>query len=215
MKLSILSVLVAFAAASCGSVSVPRENYWRLDLPARDAQKAGANTNATSATTRMLRVQDLQLGNAMSGDFLVVSHGPSRLSTRELDRWVAPLDRLATDALVLSLSRTGSFALVKGAGDGGAEDLTLNGRILDFCEHRNAAGERMAVAQFSFWLEGKDGLVFADEFRGASPIDSEGAEASVKALSLALQQVVDQVSSRIVLQALQPTWPDAAPSSAR
>lgn len=212
MKLSILFVLVALAAASCGSVSVPRENYWRLDLPTRDAQKTVANATSTQ---RMLRVQDLQLGNAMSGDFLVVSHGPSRLSTCELDRWVAPLDRLATDALVLSLSRTGSFALVKGAGEGGAEDLTLNGRILDFCEHRNAEGERMAIAQFSFWLEGKEGLVFADEFRGASPIEGEGAEASVQALSLALQQVVEQVSLRIMLQALQPSWPDAAPSSAR
>lgn len=196
--------------ASCGSVSVPRESYWRLDLSCNDSHKA-----VPAASSHVLRVQDLQLGNAMSGDFLVVSHGPSRLSPRELDRWVAPLDRLATDALVLSLSRSGSFSLVKGAADGGAEDLTLNGRILDFCEHRSETGERTASAQFSFWLEGKDGLVFADEFRGTAKIEGEGAEASVKALSLALQQVVDQVSSRIALGVTLRLPPDATPPSPR
>ncbi len=196
--------------AACGSVTIPRENFWRLDLP---AQRAGLA--AAPMASPILRVQDLQLGNAMSGDFLVVSHGPSRLSTRDLDRWVAPLDRLATDAVALSLSRSGSFALVKGAGDGGAEDLTLNGRILDFCEHRSAAGERAAFAQFSFWLEGQEGLVFADEFRAAAPIEGDGAEASVQALSLALQQVVDELEARIALATPRASWPDAAPPQGR
>jgi uncharacterized lipoprotein YmbA len=205
-----LACVLLGSLPSCGSVSIPRENYWRLDLVGHDVQKA-----TPTAASHVLRVQDLQLGNAMSGDFLVVSHGPSRLSPCELDRWVAPLDRLATDALVLSLSRSGSFSLVKGASDGGAEDLTLNGRILDFCEHRSQTGERQASAQFTFWLEGKDGLVFADEFRGMAPIEGEGAEASVKALSLALQQVVDQLASRIALGVALRLPSDATPASPR
>ncbi len=213
MKFSILCAFLALAVASCGSVSVPRESYWRLDLAGRDQTKLGTSANA--AATRVLRVQDLQLGNAMSGDFLVVSSGPSRLSTRELDRWVAPLDRLATDALLLSLSRTGAFALVKAAGDGGAEDLTLNGRILDFSEHRDDTGKRAAIAQFTFWLEGKDGLVFADEFCGMTPIVGEGAAAAVQALSIALQQVVNQVMTRIALQSLGAAALEATPATPR
>lgn len=187
---------------------MPRESWWRLDIPAAAAK-------APSRDGIVLRVQDLQLGNAMSGDFLVIAHGPSRLETRELDRWVAPLDRLATDAFVLGLARSGAFSLVKGAGDGGGEDLTLHGRITDFAEHRGADGSRAAVASFSLWAEGKDGMRFADEFRGVAQIEGQGAEASVKSLSLALQQVVDQVRSRIALQSVVGESPSATPPQDR
>ena len=196
------------ALSSCSSVEVPRESWWRLDIPV-----AGLSANSRDAC--VLRVQDLQLGNAMSGDFLIIAHGPSKLEARELDRWVAPLDRLATDAFIVGLSRSGAFSLVKGAGDGGDEDLTLHGRITDFAEHRNDDGSRAAVAAFSLWVEGRDGVRFADEFRGVAPIEGQGAAASVKALSLALQQVIDQVRARIVLQSLSTANPDAAPPQSR
>lgn len=196
------------ALSSCSSVEVPRESWWRLDIPV-----AGLSANSRDAC--VLRVQDLQLGNAMSGDFLIIAHGPSKLEARELDRWVAPLDRLATDAFIVGLSRSGAFSLVKGAGDGGGEDLTLHGRITDFAEHRNDDGSRAAVAAFSLWVEGRDGVRFADEFRGVAPIEGQGASASVKALSLALQQVIDQVRARIVLQSLSTANPDAAPPQSR
>jgi ABC-type uncharacterized transport system auxiliary subunit len=196
------------ALSSCSSVEVPRESWWRLDIPV-------AALSANSRDACVLRVQDLQLGNAMSGDFLVIAHGPSKLEARELDRWVAPLDRLVTDAFLVGLSRSGAFSLVKGAGDGGGEDLTLHGRITDFAEHRNDDGSRAAVASFSLWVEGRDGVRFADEFRGVAPIEGQGAAASVKALSLALQQVIDQVRARIVLQSLTNGNADAAPPQGR
>jgi ABC-type uncharacterized transport system auxiliary subunit len=198
----------ALALSSCSSVEVPRESWWRLDIPV-----AGLSANSRDAC--VLRVQDLQLGNAMSGDFLIIAHGPSKLEARELDRWVAPLDRLATDAFIVGLSRSGAFSLVKGAGDGGGEDLTLHGRITDFAEHRSDDGSRAAVAAFSLWVEGRDGVRFADEFRGVAPIEGQGAAASVKALSLALQQVIDQVRARIVLQSLTNGNADAAPPQGR
>lgn len=208
MQRNAMLLCAGLALSSCSSVEVPRESWWRLDIPV-----AGLSANSRDAC--VLRVQDLQLGNAMSGDFLIIAHGPSKLEARELDRWVAPLDRLATDAFIVGLSRSGAFSLVKGAGDGGDEDLTLHGRITDFAEHRNDDGSRAAVAAFSLWVEGRDGVRFADEFRGVAPIEGQGAGASVKALSLALQQVIDQVRARIVLQSLSTANPDAAPPQSR
>jgi ABC-type uncharacterized transport system auxiliary subunit len=208
MQRNAMLLCAGLALSSCSSVEVPRESWWRLDIPV-----AGLSANSRDAC--VLRVQDLQLGNAMSGDFLIIAHGPSKLEARELDRWVAPLDRLATDAFIVGLSRSGAFSLVKGAGDGGGEDLTLHGRITDFAEHRNDDGSRAAVAAFSLWVEGRDDVRFADEFRGVAPIEGQGAGASVKALSLALQQVIDQVRARIVLQSLSTANPDAAPPQSR
>ena len=208
MRRNAMLLCAALALSSCSSVEVPRESWWRLDIPV-----AGLSANSRDAC--VLRVQDLQLGNAMSGDFLIIAHGPSKLEARELDRWVAPLDRLATDAFIVGLSRSGAFSLVKGAGDGGGEDLTLHGRITDFAEHRSDDGSRAAVASFSLWVEGRDGVRFADEFRGVAPIEGQGAAASVKSLSLALQQVIDQVRARIVLQSLTNGNADAAPPQGR
>jgi ABC-type uncharacterized transport system auxiliary subunit len=208
MRRNAMLLCAALALSSCSSVEVPRESWWRLDIPV-----AGLSANSRDAC--VLRVQDLQLGNAMSGDFLIIAHGPSKLEARELDRWVGPLDRLATDGFIVGLSRSGAFSLVKGAGDGGGEDLTLHGRITDFAEHRNDDGSRASVAAFSLWVEGRDGVRFADEFRGVAPIEGQGAAASVKALSLALQQVIDQVRARIVLQSLTNGNADAAPPQGR
>ena len=57
--------------------------------------------------------------------------------------------------------------------------------------------------------------MFADDFRGMALIEGEGAEASVKALSHALQQVVDQLSSRIALGVALRLPSDATPASPR
>jgi len=176
--------------SACGSVQLPREHYWRLELPA-------ASTPGEQAT-RVLRVQDLQLGNSLSGDCLLVADGPSHVETRDLDRWVAPLDRLVTDAVVQGLTRAGTWALVKGGADGGAEDCVLSGRVIDFCEYRATADSpRTARAAFSFWAESNGQVLFAEELRAEVPIDAAGPEGAVRALSAALQEVVGGLDARL------------------
>ena len=123
MQRNAMLLCAGLALSSCSSVEVPRESWWRLDIPV-----AGLSANSRDAC--VLRVQDLQLGNAMSGDFLIIAHGPSKLEARELDRWVAPLDRLATDAFIVGLSRSGAFSLVD-EGDLARSVAQATGRELD------------------------------------------------------------------------------------
>jgi uncharacterized lipoprotein YmbA len=200
--------VVIGSLAACGSVELPREQFWRLDLPA---------TAASDLPQRgVLRVGDLQLGNSLSGDCLVVASGPSKLETCDYDHWVAPLDRLVTDAFVLGLSRTRLWALVKSSGDGGGEDYTLNGRILDFSEQRaSATSPRSARASFSFWIENRSGLVFADEFRTVVAIHESGPEGAVRALSQAVQQVVDELSGRMRTETTMQSSVNAEPPAGR
>lgn len=180
--------LAAIVLASCGSVELPREHFWRLDLP------APAGGELPRAGT--LRVLDLQLGNALSGDCLVRADGPLHLEPLELQRWVAPLDRLITDATILGLTRTRMFAVVKGAGDGGGEDWTIGGRIVDFSEH---TGEPVGTgyAHFVFWLDRAGEVLFAEEFHAEVPLARPGAEATVASLSHALQQVLDELVGKM------------------
>ncbi len=203
LTLSLLSVLSA-----CGSVELPREHFWRLDLP---APAGGALPRGG-----VLRVDDLQLGNSLSGDCLVRADGPLHLEQRELQRWIAPLDRLITDAVMLGLSRTRVFTLVKSAGDPGSADHTLHGRIVEFAEV--AQGDRVVGrAALQFWVEGKDGIALATEIQSEAPLtDAAGApatgpEAAVRALSTALQQVLDELVGRLQQAGLLSSVVDATP----
>lgn len=184
----LLAAIAAAAVAACGSVEVPRERYWRLDLPA-----AGPGPGPAAL---VLRVLDLQLGQALSGDCLLVADGPVRVRPQEFDRWVAPLDRLVTDAMVLGLSRTRLFSLVKDGSDSGGEDLSLSGRIVDFAEVAGTDGPAVRVA-FDLALLHGDRPVFQDEFGATVRIGQSGAVAAVPALSAAMGQVVVQVAERI------------------
>lgn len=182
-------LLGAGIATGCRAVQVPREQFYRLELP--------QPTVTHPARATVLRVHDLQLGNALSGDCLLVADGV-RLEPRALDRWVAPLDRLVTDALVLGLSRTRRFELVKGAGDPGGEQLSLHGRIVEFAETRDADGMRARVV-LDLWLENGEQVVFHDEFAAVVPLEGPvvGASRAVAGLSQALAQVQAQLLRRI------------------
>ena len=199
----VLSLLSA-CALGCRSVEVPRERYYRLEPPAAGPADPGRGG--------VLRVLDLQLGTALDSDCLLVAEGV-RLEPRPLDRWVAPLDRLVTDALVLGLSRSRTCALVKGGADPGPETWSLHGRIVDFAEVRTAAGGEARVA-LELWLEDERGQVlFHDEFVACEPLAEAGPDAAVAALSHGLQGVVGRVVQRMQADGLFAAARPAAPSS--
>jgi uncharacterized lipoprotein YmbA len=171
----------------CSSVEVPSERFFRIDPPAAAVrEQPGAG---------ILRVYDLQLGRAIDGDRLMVADGV-RLQPRPLDRWVAPLDRLVTDALVLGLSRSGACALVKGAVDPGPETWSLHGRIVEFAEVRGTAGPEARVV-LELWLEAAGQLLFQGEFAAAEPLREPGADAAVAALSRGVHGIVGRVVERM------------------
>jgi uncharacterized lipoprotein YmbA len=188
----------AMALGACSSVEAPRERLFRLDLPAAASPDPGR--------AGILRVQGLQLVTALDGDCLLVQRGV-RLEPRSLERWIAPLDRLVTDALVIGMSRARVCALVKGAADPGTEDWTLHGRIVEFAEAARDGGSEACVT-LELWLEDHGQLVFHDEFTAVEPIDGSGPEAAVAGLSSGLQRIVDEVvrhmQSRGLFAALRP-----------
>lgn len=192
---------VAFAAlAGCGSVAVPREQYFRLALPpAAAAPHGGAG---------VLRVFDLQLGRSVDADCLMIGDG-LRLEPRPLARWVAPLDRLVTDALVLALARGGACALVKGPADPGAETWALHGRIVEFGEVVGPGG-REARVLCELWLEQDGRLLFTGEFAAAEALAGNDAEAAVAALSRGLHEVAAAVVERMERNGLFAAAPPVA-----
>jgi len=136
-------------------------------------------------------VLDLQLANNLAGDCLLVADGPVRVQTLELHRWVAPLDRMVTDAVVQELTRTQIFARVLGSGDAGSEQLTVGGRILDFHQQRDGAASKARVS-LQLWLLQGDRQLLQQELHADAPLTTAAPEAAVQALSTALATVLDQ-----------------------
>lgn len=186
----LLSGCALFAA--CSSVVVPEERHFRLAPPplaTPDPERGG-----------VLRVLDLQLGTAIDADALL-RHDGVRVRPWPLCRWVAPLDRLVTDALVLSLSRARVCELVKGAGDPGRETWTLHGRIVEFGEGPGASG-RVAQVAVELWLQQGEKVLLHDEFRAEVGLAANTPEAAVAGLSSGLQQVAASLVGRMREQQL-------------
>lgn len=194
---------LAAVLTACSSVELPRERFWRLDVP--------APTGGELPHGGVLRVSDLQLANALQGDCLLLTTGNAEMTPLDRERWIAPLDRLVTDAVVLGLSRTRMFALVKGAGDPGREDWSLHGRVADFGIHQDEGGRHGHVT-FQFWVDQRDALVFQDEFTAKVPAADGSAGAGVAALSAALQQVLDQLTGRMRAAKIFDRTIDSAPA---
>jgi uncharacterized lipoprotein YmbA len=184
-----LPLLLAAVALGCRSVAVPVERYYRLEPPpaaAPDPQRGG-----------VLRVHDLQLATALDAGCLLRLDGV-RLEPQPLSRWVAPLDRLVTDAVVLGLSRARVCELVKGSADPGAETWTLRGRIVDFAEVVDGAGTHAAVT-LELWLEAGEQLLFHGEFAAREAVAgaADRDAAVVAALSRGIGTVVGGVVERM------------------
>jgi uncharacterized lipoprotein YmbA len=187
-----LASALGLALAGCGSVEVPVEQFYRLELPpvaAPDPQCGG-----------VLRVHDLQLHTALDSSCLQQLDGV-RLQPRPLARWIAPLDRLVTDSLVLGLSRARVTELVKGGADAGDETWSLRGRIVDFVEATGEHGPEARVT-LELWLEARDRLLFCDEFAVREPIGGPGADAAVAALARGVVRIVGDVVARMRAQDL-------------
>ncbi|MBL8739184.1 MAG: membrane integrity-associated transporter subunit PqiC [Planctomycetes bacterium] len=178
---------IAALLAGCGSVAVPSERFYRLAAPAPAEPEASRGG--------VLRVQDLQLSTALDSDCLMRQFGV-QLEPRPLARWIAPLDRLVTDAMVLGLSRARVCDLVKGAADPGGEDWALRGRIVDFAEVLEPEGAKARVA-LELWLEVDGRMVFHDEFVAERELAGGSVEVAVDGLSSALQGVVGELIDRM------------------
>lgn len=196
-------LLLPLLFAACSAVELPRTQFYRLDVPV----PAGGALPAAG----VLRVLDLQLANNLAGDCLLVADGPFRVQTAELDRWVAPLDRLVTDAVVQELTRTRMFARVLTSSDAGSEQLTLGGRILDFHEQRGEGAPRARVGLELWLLQGEVQLLH-EEFVANSPLQQATPEAAVQALSLALAEVLDQFVAAAKRTEALATHVDAVPT---
>ena len=182
-----LASFLIVTLAACSSVELPVERYYRLEPSAAlapDPIRAG-----------ILRVHDLQLGTALDSDRLLLQAGV-RLEPRALARWVAPLDRLVTDAMVLGLSRARVCDLVKGSADAGPQTWSLHGRIVAFVEAVSDGGSQARVT-LELWLERGDQLLFHDEFSCVEPLAESGSDQAVVALSRGLNQIVGRVVGRM------------------
>ena len=183
---------VATVLAACGSVKLPEEHFYRLDVP-RQAGTAAAPS--VEMRPLVVRVQRLQLGADLAGDRLMVGAGAVRLQPYVFHRWAGSLDSLVTDAFVTAFARSGAFGAVKGPDDAGGEDVTVSGRILDFHQVQEN-GAPAALVTLDLVVARGEQPVWRSELRRLEPAQGSEPEAVVRALSAGLAHVLHDAVER-------------------
>lgn len=183
---------LCFAAAACGSVKLPEEHFYRLAYPDPEPQ-----CEAPAAGGLVLRIERLGVATHLSGDRLMVGEGPVVVHPYRFHRWAGPVEGMVEDALVTALARSGDFARVKGAADGGDEDLVLTGRVLEL--QQQVEGERWSARvalELTLLDRARGTVLFHGELRRDEPVERHDPAAVVAGLSRGLAGIVDDVLAR-------------------
>jgi len=179
---------VLFAAlllASCGSVELPEQRAFRLDLP--------PPSGSARPSAGVLRVGEIALAADLQGDRLMVAEGPVQVRSYRHHRWAGPLERLVADAVVTCLQRARCFRQVKTETSRGPEDYLLTGRVLEFHQAARDGGWVGRATLDLQLVDSRGQLVFQRELTADSPMDGSEPEELALALSRSTADIVDQV----------------------
>ena len=173
----------------CSAVSVPQENYYRLaavGLPV-----------ALAPTKDTLRVEGFELASSLSRDQILVADNSVQLRAYEFHRWISPLNRLIQDTVATGLTRSKTFAQVKGPTDDPGETLALSGRVLEF-QQEGESGKWQARVTIELRLQSapERRLLLQDEFTAEVPMTESDPAAAVVALSSGVGRVVSSFLER-------------------
>lgn len=125
-------------AVSCSAVSIEAPQYFTLS--AIELETSGPKL------PHVLRVASFDVAPHLSGEKLRARSSSSRIATRDLERWSAPLGALVTHAVGDGLLTAGRFHAVVEDRNASRADLVLEGRVVDFEEFRDAANRHAFVA---------------------------------------------------------------------
>ena len=190
-----LTSICSLILASCGSVVIPEEHYYRLALPELPVgTSVDTPVGMPGGSVEVLRVEGFELASTLRGDRLLVAESPVQLRAYEFHRWISSLDRLVRDVVTAVLTRSNAFREVKGPTDGPGETLLLSGRILDFHQvaDRGAwAGKvRFHLRLATGFDTGEPRVLFQQEFTATVPMQGPSPAAAVVALSAATGRVI-------------------------
>jgi len=182
-------MLVLLLSASCSTVELPSERFYRLAYPTPDELPAGR--------AGVLRIDRLELATHLRGDRIMVAEGPVSVRPYQYHRWAGPLEAMVEDVLVTGLERSRAFAEVKGPGARGGEQLVLSGRVLELQQQVEGGQWRARVLLDLQLVERSSGqVVFRDEFGSDVPVMNRHPESVVAGLSEGLARVVTSVVAR-------------------
>lgn len=184
-----LGSCLAGLLTSCGSVTLPETQHYRLQVPAPRAP--------AEIPIGRLFVREVRLAADLASDRLVVAASPVRVQFFRFHAWAAPLDRLLEDAFVAGLTRSAAFVEVhEDLGHATAPtDLVLDALVRQF--HLTPTtdgwcGEVLVDVRLS---RTSGEVVLHREFFGRQPAAQDEPEAGVAALSSATTRVLEDVLS--------------------
>lgn len=203
-KYRLLTLLLAIAAASCGSV--PKTSYYTLRVPAPPEAK-------DPKTALVLGVEHFRATEALRDDRIVFYESPTQINFYQYHRWSADPATLLTDLAARRLEQAGVFAAVRRLPSRDPVDYVLRGDILNFEEVDDASGVRGRVAVQMSLVRSRDRKTLWSQSRQAeSAAQGKGVPGVVEALNAASVRVLDDLLPAVVAQVERDSQQNPNPS---
>ncbi|MFB3920454.1 MAG: ABC-type transport auxiliary lipoprotein family protein [Terriglobia bacterium] len=197
-------VLLALAAASCGSV--PRTSYYTLRVPAPPESK-------DPRTSGVVGVEHFRATEALRDDRIVYYESPTQMNFYQYHRWSADPATMLSDLTARRLDESGAFAGVRRLPSRDAVDYVLRGSIMSFEEVDDSTGVRGRVAIQMSLVRARDRKTLWSQSRQAeSAAQGKGVPAVVEALNAACARVLDELLPAVVAKVEQDARENANPS---
>jgi ABC-type uncharacterized transport system auxiliary subunit len=184
-NVTLIAVLVVPMMWACGG-SVPSTRYYQLAAPTKTTPRAGSATIA---------IEPLQADAAYDDERIVYRLNPYRLDYYNYHRWSAPPGTLVSNYLQEALARSGKFRAVVHEG-GEAAPVVLGGRLVAIEEVDSSKVHWLGRISVELTLTDSTSgqVLWSEMFEETAALPAQTPEGLARAISAALQRIVDKAS---------------------
>lgn len=188
---ALVCACVVFASACAGKPAPQIHHYQVIAQPRAGAESQGREY--------VLGVEYLSADAAYDDVRIVYRKSPYKLDYYHYHRWSAPPSVMVTDALRQSFQQSGRFQAVT-SGYTASADAILRGRLVAIEEVDVSEDEWRARIVLDLQLQdAATGLViWSAVIRKEEPIEVKEPEGVARALSVALRDVVDEITPELI-----------------
>lgn len=196
-------LVVVQAILGCASAPPPTKHY-RLEIPAAPTEpESPVEFEALGGTAPSMMVEEFSVDTAYDDQRIVYREGPYVLEYYYYHRWSAPPGRLVAEALREAYADTGLFARVEPAWTPGIP-VILRGRV-QALEEIDRTKDRW-VGHVELQLELLDAkteeVLWTHHAEEYEPLTDRSPEGLARAVSSALQRVVQRTAPRLAILAV-------------
>lgn len=178
----LLTMLALFGLAACAAPTVPRDHFYRLDIPAQPT------LGAPNRSLGIVAIEAFEADGQLRERPLLVATSPTETQQQDYRFWSDPPARMLQAALVDYLRQSGTTRAVVTPQMRIAADLHVQARVKRL-ERRLADNTVVVELEIALTEPAGQGLILIDTYRAELPAADASVPAAVRAMNTAIGEI--------------------------